>query len=46
MAELDATGQVIGLEEKPRVPKSDLAPVGVYMFTPAAHEAVAALEPS
>ena len=46
VAELDDTGQLIGLEEKPRHPKSDLALVGVYLFTPAIHEAVASLEPS
>jgi glucose-1-phosphate thymidylyltransferase len=46
VAELDSTGQVIGLEEKPELPKSDLALVGVYLFTRAVHEAVAALTPS
>jgi glucose-1-phosphate thymidylyltransferase len=46
VAELDGDGQVVGLEEKPRAPKSDLALVGVYLFTPAVHEAVAALKPS
>ncbi|GAB2938905.1 glucose-1-phosphate thymidylyltransferase [Nonomuraea fastidiosa] len=46
VAELDARGQVIGLEEKPAVPKSDLALVGVYLFSPAVHEAVAELKPS
>jgi glucose-1-phosphate thymidylyltransferase len=46
VAELDSTGQVIGLEEKPERPRSDLALVGVYLFTPAVHEAVAALTPS
>jgi glucose-1-phosphate thymidylyltransferase len=46
VAELDETGKVIGLEEKPRQPKSDLALVGVYMFTPAIHEAVLELKPS
>jgi glucose-1-phosphate thymidylyltransferase len=46
VAELDATGRVIGLEEKPEVPKSDLALVGVYLFTAAVHEAVAGLKPS
>ena len=40
VAELDEAGRVTGLEEKPRQPKSDLALVGVYMFTPAIHEAV------
>ncbi|MFF5981938.1 glucose-1-phosphate thymidylyltransferase [Streptomyces olindensis] len=46
VAELDPTGQVIGLEEKPDQPKSDLALVGVYMFTPQIHDAVRAIEPS
>jgi glucose-1-phosphate thymidylyltransferase len=46
VAELDEDGQLLGLEEKPEQPKSDLALVGVYMFTPAVHEAVAALTPS
>ncbi|MFJ9155484.1 glucose-1-phosphate thymidylyltransferase [Streptomyces griseoviridis] len=46
VAELDASGQVVGLEEKPERPKSDLALVGVYLFTPAVHEAVRAIRPS
>ncbi|HEY6315454.1 MAG TPA: glucose-1-phosphate thymidylyltransferase [Streptosporangiaceae bacterium] len=46
VAELDNAGQLIGLEEKPQQPKSDLALVGVYLFTPAIHEAVASLKPS
>ncbi|MFJ3670777.1 glucose-1-phosphate thymidylyltransferase [Streptomyces sp. NPDC090106] len=46
VAELDAAGQVIALEEKPEHPKSDLALVGVYLFTPAIHEAVRSIEPS
>ena len=46
VAEFDGAGQLIGLEEKPQQPKSDLALVGVYLFTPAVHEAVAALAPS
>ncbi|OUC95298.1 glucose-1-phosphate thymidylyltransferase [Streptosporangium minutum] len=46
VAELDAGGRVVGLEEKPADPKSDLALVGVYLFTPAIHEAVAELKPS
>ncbi|MFJ8883975.1 glucose-1-phosphate thymidylyltransferase [Streptomyces sp. NPDC102402] len=46
VAELDAEGRVASLEEKPEEPKSDLALVGVYLFTPAVHEAVRAIEPS
>ncbi|PTM93930.1 glucose-1-phosphate thymidylyltransferase [Streptomyces sp. VMFN-G11Ma] len=46
VAQLDAAGRVIGLEEKPEHPKSDLALVGVYLFTPAVHEAVRAIKPS
>ncbi|MFI6789737.1 glucose-1-phosphate thymidylyltransferase [Nonomuraea sp. NPDC050383] len=46
VAELDERGRVVGLEEKPVRPKSDLALVGVYLFTPAVHEAVAELKPS
>ncbi|MER5950938.1 glucose-1-phosphate thymidylyltransferase [Streptomyces sp. NPDC001904] len=46
VAELDDRGQVVGLEEKPIRPKSDLALVGIYLFTPAIHEAVRSIEPS
>ncbi|MFB8088435.1 glucose-1-phosphate thymidylyltransferase [Streptomyces sp. col6] len=46
VAELGPDGRVTGLEEKPQHPKSDLALVGVYLFTPAVHEAVRSIEPS
>ncbi|MFJ5775474.1 glucose-1-phosphate thymidylyltransferase [Streptomyces sp. NPDC093094] len=46
VAELGPDGQVVGLEEKPERPKSDLALVGVYLFTPAVHDAVRAIGPS
>jgi glucose-1-phosphate thymidylyltransferase len=46
VAEFDDTGQVIGLEEKPERPKSDLALAGVYLFTPAIHQSVDLLQPS
>lgn len=46
VAELDSACRVVGLEEKPTHPKSDLALAGVYMFTPAVHEIIADLTPS
>ncbi|MDR7276980.1 glucose-1-phosphate thymidylyltransferase [Catenuloplanes atrovinosus] len=46
VAELDVEGRLIGLEEKPRHPKSDLALVGVFLFTAAVHPIVAGLTPS
>jgi glucose-1-phosphate thymidylyltransferase len=38
--------RVIGLEEKPKKPKSDYALVGVYMFTESIFEAVENIKPS
>ena len=46
VAELGGTGEVVALEEKPSHPKSDLALVGVYIFTAAVHDAVRQLKPS
>ncbi len=46
IAELDETGDVVRLVEKPADPPSDLALVGVYLFDAGIHEAVAAIEPS
>ena len=45
VAEL-SDGQVVRLLEKPADPKTDLALVGVYMFTSAVYEAARAIEPS
>jgi glucose-1-phosphate thymidylyltransferase len=45
VAELDGE-KVARLVEKPKQPKSDLALVGVYMFTPAIFDAARAIEPS
>ncbi|MEU0567467.1 glucose-1-phosphate thymidylyltransferase [Nonomuraea sp. NPDC005983] len=46
VAELGPEGEIIGLEEKPENPRSDLAIVGVYIFSPAIHRAVRAITPS
>jgi len=45
VAELE-DGKVARLVEKPSEPKTDLALVGVYMFTPAVLDAARAIEPS
>src|SRR3954467_2954415 len=46
VAELGDEGHVVRLVEKPPEPATDLALVGVYMFTPLIHEAARAIDPS
>ncbi|MFB9678884.1 glucose-1-phosphate thymidylyltransferase [Streptosporangium vulgare] len=46
VAEIGPGGEILGLEEKPEHPRSDLAIVGVYIFSPAIHGAVRAITPS
>ena len=46
VAELDGDDRVARLVEKPDEPRTDLALVGVYMFTPAIFDAARSIEPS
>lgn len=46
VAELNDRGDVVRLVEKPREPKTNLAVPGVYLFTPAVHEAIERIRPS
>ncbi|HEV2428627.1 MAG TPA: glucose-1-phosphate thymidylyltransferase [Thermoplasmata archaeon] len=46
VVELDPSGRILSLEEKPAHPRSNLALVGVYLFTPEVHEVIAHLAPS
>jgi glucose-1-phosphate thymidylyltransferase len=46
VAEFDADGKVVGIEEKPATPKSNYAVTGLYFYDGRASDFAAALKPS
>jgi glucose-1-phosphate thymidylyltransferase len=46
VAELAEDGRVLGFEEKPAAPKSNMIPIGVYLFRPSVFGVLHTLKPS
>jgi glucose-1-phosphate thymidylyltransferase len=46
VVEIDRGGRVLRLVEKPKQPKSDLALIGIYFFSPRVHLAIDEIRPS
>jgi len=46
VAEIDPEGKLLGFEEKPARPKSNLIPIGVYFFRPPVFDVITTLQPS
>lgn len=46
IAVMQEDGKITDVQEKPRQPRSNLAIAGIYLFSPAIHQAIAEIKPS